>query len=144
MITLGAALIFFLEPTVFLPFALLSVPLALLVVLRLHSGNMQRIPFDTMAKVTTIARWMGFTWSKKACLFLLLAPYATLIFLVASGTAAPVVFLSFLSLPLAIGAYRALKVIRGPIDPACSELKLAAARLHLGFGILYALSFLYS
>lgn len=144
LVTVGAAALYFSQHADLARFALLSLPLAFLVTLRLHSGNMQRIPFDSIARVQSIARLFGFGWSKHAYLFLLLAPYFTLGALVFTGLAGPYVAVTLLALPFAWLAFRSLGETSGPLDPACYELRKQAARLHLSFGLLYALSFLFS
>jgi 1,4-dihydroxy-2-naphthoate octaprenyltransferase len=142
VVTMGASLILFRDSVALLAPALVSLPLAFLVVLRLHGGNMQRIPFDTMARVITIARALGFTWSKHAFGFLLVAPFLTVFALYGAGLVGLGAFVTFLSLPFAWLAFRKLPQAKGPLDPACYELRRAAARLHLAFGLLYSLSFL--
>ncbi len=144
LVTAGAAALYFPAAEDLLHFAWLSLPLAFLVTLRLHSGNMQRIPFDTIAHTKTIARSFGFSWSRRAVAFLLLAPYlsvgALMVLRLAPLSSAAVLF----SLPLAAFALRALRETSGPLDPACHELKRESARFHLAFGLLYSLSFLFS
>jgi len=144
LVTDGAAALYFPQSAELVRFAFLSLPLSFLVTLRLHSGNMQRIPFDSIAGVQSIARIFGFGWSKHAYLFLLLAPYVTLAALIFTGLAGIYSVLTLLALPFAWLGYRALREARGPLDPACYELRKQAARLHLSFGLLYALSFLAS
>jgi 1,4-dihydroxy-2-naphthoate octaprenyltransferase len=142
LVTVGAAAIFFRESNELLRFAFLSLPLAFLVTLRLHSGNMQRIPFDSIARVQSIARLFGFAWSKHAYVFLLLAPYFSVGALIFTGLAGGRAMITLLALPFALLAFRALREARGPLDPACYELRKQAARLHLAFGLLYSLAFL--
>lgn len=142
LVTVGAAALYFPENNQLWNFALLSLPLAFLVTLRLHSGNMQRIPFDSIAKVNSIAKLLGFAWSKHAGVFLLLAPYLSVAALVYTGYAGPASLLAFLSLPLALMAFLTLRASSGPLDPACYGLRRQTARLHFCFGLLYCLSFL--
>jgi 1,4-dihydroxy-2-naphthoate octaprenyltransferase len=141
IVSMGASLVFFGDSSHFAYFSLVSLPLAFLAVLRLHGGNMQRIPFDTMAGVFTIARWLGFFWSKMALGFLLFAPFLTTILLLAAWLAPKATFASLLALPLAFWALIPLRQAKGPLDPACFELREQGARLHLIFGLLYAASF---
>jgi 1,4-dihydroxy-2-naphthoate octaprenyltransferase len=143
ILTAGAAALFFPQPSTLLRFAFLSLPLSFLVTLRLHCGNMQRIPFDTAARVLTIARWAGFAWSKGAYAFLVLAPYLSVAALAALRFAPTAALLPFLSLPLALLALRILRRASGPLDPGCSELRVAASRLHWAFGLLYCTGFLF-
>lgn len=141
IVSMGASLVFFGDSSHFVYFSLVSLPLAFLAVLRLHCGNMQRIPFDTMAGVFTIARWLGFFWSKMATGFLLFAPFVTTILILAAWLAPKATFASLLALPLAFWALIPLRQAKGPLDPACFELRELCARLHLIFGLLYAASF---
>jgi 1,4-dihydroxy-2-naphthoate octaprenyltransferase len=141
IVTVGAAALYFPNGEL-ARFALLSLPLAFLVTLRLHLGNMQRIPFDTIARVLTIARGCGFGWSKAACVFLALAPFACVAGLVAVGSAGWYSFACLLAAPFAVRLVLELKQASGPLDPACRGLRRTAAWLHLGFGLLYCFSFL--
>lgn len=142
LVTVGAAALYFPENAQLWNFALFSLPLSFLVTLRLHSGNMQRIPFDSIAKVRSIARLLGFSWSKHAAVFLLLAPYLCVAGLVAFGVAPMASLLVFFSLPVSYLAFRELKQASGPLDPACYELRRQTARLHFVFGMIYCLSYL--
>jgi 1,4-dihydroxy-2-naphthoate octaprenyltransferase len=144
LVTAGAAAMYFPGNGDLARFALISLPLAFLVTLRLHSGNMQRIPSDTVAGVHTIARHGGFLWSKRSYAFLVLAPFACVVLLALFGPAPRLALLSFLSAPLAAFALRVLPSARGPLDPACGELKAWASRLHVAFGLLYCVGFLLS
>jgi 1,4-dihydroxy-2-naphthoate octaprenyltransferase len=142
LVTAGAAAMYFPGSKELARFALLSLPLAFLVTLRLHSGNMQRIPFDTIARVHTIARFGGFSWSKRAYAFLVGAPFATVVLLTLFGPASRSAMISFGALPFAAWALWPLPAARGPLDPACLELKMRASVLHAVFGVLYAIGFL--
>ncbi len=143
IVTLGASLVLFRDASFFVWFALVSLPLSFLAVLRLHSGNMQRIPFDSMAGVSTIARSYGFRWSKWAYGFLLFAPFLSTGILISAGLVGRSALAAWVTLPLALYALRALRLATGPLDPACRELRLNAARLHFSFGLVYSLSHLY-
>lgn len=142
IVTIGASLVFFGDQTRFFYFTLVSIPLAFLAILRLHGGNMQRIPFDTMAGVFTIARYLGFFWSKMAFGFLLFAPFFSAMALWYAGLAPRASIVCGAGLPFVIFSYIALKQAHGPLDPACSEFRKQATRLHLVFGLFYSLSFL--
>jgi 1,4-dihydroxy-2-naphthoate octaprenyltransferase len=142
LVTAGAAALYFPGTGELIRFALLSLPLSFLVTLRLHSGNMQRIPFDTIARVFTIARLQGFEWSKRAYAGLLVAPFAAMGLLIYFGYAGKFAFLSLLAFPFVFNAIRELRVASGPLDPACYNLRREAARLHAVFGLLYCLGFL--
>lgn len=141
LVTAGAAAMYFPGNADMLRFAWLSLPLAILVTLRLHSGNMQRIPFDTIASVHTIARLGGFVWSKRSYAFLVLAPFTVVLLLVLFGPAPRAALLAFAAAPFAAWALRSLPAASGPLDPACTELKTGAARLHVAFGLLYCAGF---
>lgn len=143
IVSMGASLVFFGNSSHFLYFSLASLPLAFLAVLRLHGGNMQRIPFDTMAGVFTIARWLGFFWSKMALGFLLFAPFVAALLLWATGFAPLTSLICLVTLPLAFWALIPLRLAKGPLDPACSELRELGSRLHLIFGLIYAASFIF-
>lgn len=142
LVTAGAAALYFPELGQLARFAWLSLPLAFLVTLRLHSGNMQRIPFDTFAGTQTIARIFGFDWSRHACVFLLVMPYLSVAALIFFRLASPAAALVLFSLPFAVLASRRVREAKGPLDPACHELRREAARLHLCFGLMYCFSFL--
>lgn len=142
VVAMGAASLYFENTAEITRLALLSLPLAFAVTLRLHCGNMQRIPFDTIARVRTIARACGFAWSKHACAFLALAPFLSLSALVALGALPAWSLASWLAFPFALQALRSLPGLRGPLDPLGHELRLAAQRLHIAFGLLYCLSLL--
>ncbi len=142
LVTAGAAALYYPALSDIARFAWLSLPLAFLVTLRLHSGNMQRIPFDSMARTQTIARLLGFPWSRRACNFLVLAPYLSVAVLIYLGLAPLFAAMSLLSLPFAWFCLREVREAKGPLDPACHELRAQAMRLHFVFGALYCLSFL--
>ncbi len=121
----------------------LSLPLASLAVLRLHCGNLQKIPYDTMANVFTISRLVGFRLGK----WLLLAPLAlafiTLCASVAIGWAPLACLASLLSLPFVFQLWQAFRKAKGPLDPYCIDGKIAASRLQWAFGALYASGFFF-
>ncbi len=142
VVTFGAAALYFVGTEELLRFAWLSLPLSLLVTLRLHGGNMQRIPFDTIAGVLTIARVSGFRWSKVACYFLAAAPFLAVAALVGLGIAPTSSLVCVLALPLAARVMAQVRVASGPLDPVFLDLRYSAAYLHLAFGLLYCFSFL--
>lgn len=145
IVTMGASLIYSHDTEHLLWYALVSLPLSFLAVLRLHGGNMQRAPFDAISGVFTVARYLGFRFSKVAYGFLFLAPFfvtstlwvtnhvSTLQFLVALVTLHPALF-----------SLLPLRHAKGPLDPAFHYLRKNAVRLHFSFGLLYSLSFLFS
>jgi 1,4-dihydroxy-2-naphthoate octaprenyltransferase len=91
----------------------------------------------------TIARAMGFAWSRWAYGFLLLAPFLCVAALVLGGLVGRSALVAWLALPLALWSFRALVKVSGPLDPLCYELRRNAACLHLAFGLPYSLSFLF-
>lgn len=142
LLTMGASLVYFRDPGYFLWFALVSLPLSFLATLRLHSGNMRNIPFDTMAGTYTIARAVGFRWSKFAWVFLLFSPFFVSGALVLFGITEKSTLFSWLALPLAFLALPSVLKANGPLDPACAEIRRSAVRLHFAFGLIYCISFL--
>lgn len=143
LLTMGASLVYFRDPGYFLWFALVSLPLSFLATLRLHGGNMRSIPFDTMAGTYTIARAVGFSWSKIAWIFLLFAPFFVSGALVLFQITARSTLFSWLSLPFAFLALPSVLKANGPLDPACTEIRRSAVRLHFAFGLIYCISFLF-
>jgi 1,4-dihydroxy-2-naphthoate octaprenyltransferase len=139
---MGASVVYFRDASFFLWFVLSSLPLSFLATLRLHAGNMKRIPFDAMAGTNTIARELGFRWSKLAHAFLLFAPFLTICFLTLFQITGKSSLICFLSLPFAVLSLKSLLTANGPLDPACVEMRMHAARLHFVFGFLYCISFL--
>ncbi len=143
LVTLGASYILFGDHERLFFFAGISLPLAFLAVLRLHGGNLQRIPFDSMAGSFTIARWLKFSLSKWALGFLFLSPFLAVAGLWLLGIVPNFALVAFASLPVALLAFSPLRAAQGPLDPACYELRELGARLHLAFGLLYAGSFFF-
>lgn len=143
LVTIGASLLLYQSTGLAVWAALVSLPLSFLAVLRLHGGNTQRIPFDTMAGVFTAARALGFRWSKRAWGVHFFAPYFVTTALVLAGYAPKASLLTVVTLPLALLALDPLRKATGPLDPACHELRERGAQLHLAFGLIYALSFLF-
>jgi 1,4-dihydroxy-2-naphthoate octaprenyltransferase len=143
VVTMGATLIFFQNSGLFLFSAVVSLPLSFLAVMRLHMGNTQRIPFDSMAGVFTIARAWGFNRSKNVMVFLLYAPF----FLVAAGAlvniAPSATFACLAALPHAFLLTKKLVNCKGPLDPVCQEVRGLLSQYHLIFGLTYCLAFLF-
>ena len=126
-----------------LALALAAYPLGLQAVLRLHSGNIRRIPYDIRAGARTIANLIGFQRATNLYLFLL-APLYALVPLVYFVVGAPSsIFLSYLSLPVAV--YQAMLVhrMKGPLDPLAAKLRRSSTYLDLSFGLLYTLGFIF-
>jgi 1,4-dihydroxy-2-naphthoate octaprenyltransferase len=141
VVTVGAAMLLFGNQSHLAWACLAALPLSFLATLRLHGGNMQRIPFDTMAGVFTIARAWGFRWSKLVFGALYFAPFLVGAGLVIGGVAPKATLITFLAAPIALLALRPLREAKGPLDPACHELRSRASQLHLAYGLLYVISF---
>jgi 1,4-dihydroxy-2-naphthoate octaprenyltransferase len=121
-----------------------SLPLAFLATLRLHAGNLQKIPFDTMANVFTIPRLVGFRVGKYLVKFLLAMPFA-LIFALWHLNFIPTASLAaFFAFPFLIQSWNALNKAKGPLDPFCLEVKIATTRMQWVLGAIYSLSFFLS
>lgn len=142
VLTAASALVLFGDAGFLAGAALVSLPLAFLATLRLHGGNMQRIPFDTLAGASTIARWAGFGWSKAATAFLLAAPFLLVLALVAATISTPWSLTALLTAPLALWAFVPLYRAAGPLDPTLREFRERAVAFHWAFGLAYSLSFL--
>lgn len=112
-------------------------------VLRVHSGNIRRIPYDLQAGARTIANLIGFERAKTLYLGLLGALYLSLTPL-AFSQAGPGVLLALLSLPVALYQYRLLQRLKGPLDPAATDLRRSSTYLDLSFGLLYTLGVIFS
>ena len=143
LIAMGACAIFYQDTSLFSWFAMVSTPLAFLAILRLHAGNQQRIPFDTIAGARTIARVFGFAVAKGIYLFLCFVPFAVLIALYAFHLIPQACLAALASLPICYLNWKLLREAKGPLDPICHELRDGAARLQVAFGLLYCLGFLF-
>lgn len=143
VITLGASYLLLGQHFREVEILFLSLPLASLAVLRLHCGNLQKIPYDTMANVFTISRLVGFSAGK----WLLFVPIALAIFTLCASVAmgwAPLACLwAFLSLPFVVQLWQAFRKAKGPLDPYCIEGKIAATRMQWMFGAFYAIGFFF-
>jgi 1,4-dihydroxy-2-naphthoate octaprenyltransferase len=142
IVTMGAALICNYDVKHFPWYILASLPHSFLATLRLHGGNMQRVPVDTGAGVFTIARALGFPGSKWAYGFLLLAPFLSVAALALAQVLPPATALVFAAFPYSVVSLSTLRRAKGPLDPAFHELRKFAVRLHFSLGLLYSLSFL--
>ena len=122
--------------------AMAAYPLGLQAVLRLHGGNIRRIPNDIQAGARTIANLIGFLRSRQLYLLMLASLYCLvpIVYFVLQTT--PMIFLSWLSLPVAFYQVYLLKKMRGPLDPLATKLKKSSLYLDLSFGLLYTTSFL--
>lgn len=144
VVTIGASFVFFQDSNYWIWFALLSLPLSFLATLRLHAGNLQRIPFDKMANSITIAKVLGFQKSKLAFGFLFIAPFLCVLFSAFYMGAPKASLATFLLLPLLYFPFKNLAQASGPLDPACQRLRRDAAKFHLLFGLVYCISFLFA
>ncbi|NUM88902.1 MAG: prenyltransferase [Bdellovibrionales bacterium] len=141
LIAMGATAVMHEDADFFLWYALASLPLSFLAVLRLHTNNMQRAPFDAMAGARTIASLAGFKLSRWLTVWLLLAPFLAALALRLSGVAPGASWISALALPLLARPLRLALSCTGPLDPACGDLRRSVARLHLAFGLMWILGY---
>lgn len=144
VVSMGASLVFFKDSNYFAWFSVVSLPFSFLATLRLHAGNMQRIPFDKMANSITIAKILGFTYSKFAYGFLLLSPFLCVALFAALQILPLASCSTFLLLPLLWLPFKKLIEAKGPLDPSCQFLRKDAAILHIVFGLVYCLSVLFT
>lgn len=143
LVVVGAALVFYQSHEHFLFLSLASLPLSFLAMIRLHGGNMQRIPFDSMAGVFTLARAWGFNRSKWVMAFLLGAPFLLLLGLWLGNIAPTGAFACALALPHAVLAGRKMKQCMGPLDPECEKVRALLGQFHFLFGVTYCVSFFF-
>ncbi len=155
-LAMGEVLVFFLcgpmiaagALTLFAPFslplwlvAIAAYPLGIQAVLRLHGGNLRRIPYDIQAGARTVANLIGFTRAKHLYVFLLSSLYAFVPLVFFLIDTSPMIFLSFLSMPVAWHQYKVIQALKGPLDPAARKLSASSIYLDLSFGLLYTLGF---
>ena len=143
LLTMGISLFFFADPQFLFWFACISLPLSFLAVLRMHLGNMQRIPFDSMGKSNTWAKFLGFHYSQISFYLFSALPFVLVLLMVGLGVLSRSSLLVLVTAPMAL--YCVLQVNRatGPLDPALHEIRKNVQRFHLSFGLLYCLSFLF-
>lgn len=144
LLAMVASLVFLKNSDFFLAHSLLVFPLAMTTVNLLHVGNLQRIPFDTMAQVTTIANRLGFDRAKALLSVSLFFPFLLQISLVLGNLASPSTYACLLALPHAIFLLRKLKKWKGPLDPRCLEGKRDFFLFQLSFGLLLLLGTFFS
>lgn len=118
---------------------LFSLPIGTLAMLRLHAGNIQRIPFDLAAGSRTIANQVKFCTAKKIYSALCTSLYVFVLILPLTLTHK---FLFLFTLPLLWQQVSLLKKIQGPLDPLTQNLRSACGIFHIVFGIILCLSFL--
>jgi len=113
---------------------LYAVPVGCLVTAILHVNNTRDIPFDGRGGGTTVARALGLGGARILLYALLAAAYLLVIVGVLSGTFVRWSALTVLSAPLAWNLAKAVAAAHVPEDLVM--LDIAAARLHLVFGLL--------
>ena len=113
---------------------LYALPVGCLVTAILHVNNIRDIPFDGRGGGTTVARALGLERAKALLYVLLVAAYALVIGGVLAGSFVRWSALALLSAPLAWGLARQAQGARAPGDLVL--LDVAAARVHLVFGLL--------
>ncbi len=143
LVAMGACAVLYRDADYFVWFAIATLPLAFLAILRLHIGNMQRIPFDKLADTRTIASLVGFKRAKWIGGFLLIAPFLITVAMWALKVAPAYSLASFAAVPWLISPALGLVRAKGPLDPECQRVRTGAAILHLVFGVLYTLGFLF-
>ena len=143
LMTLGLSMLFFTSETEISLFFLfcISIPLGLLAMLRIHGGNIYRIPSDIQAKVRTVASLIGFHWSKYLYGFFLFLIYLSIPLLYFYFSLSPLIFLSYLSLPVAAYQMILLAKMKSSWDPHAKKIKVSANYMDYSFGLLYVLSF---
>ena len=116
-----------------------AVPVGLLVTAILVVNNLRDIETDRKAGKRTLAVRLGQQPTRWQYVLFILGPYACVTALLAAG-AAPWVWLSWLTLPLALALGRS--VISGATGTALNPVLKQTAQLHLLFGSLLALGLL--
>ncbi len=119
---------------------LYALPVGCLVTAILHVNNIRDIPFDGHLGGTTVARALGLQRAKLLLYGLLLAAYLLVIVGVLTGTFVRWSALALLSAPLARTLARQVGAAKAPQDLVM--LDVAAARVHLTFGLLLVLGVL--
>jgi 1,4-dihydroxy-2-naphthoate octaprenyltransferase len=119
---------------------LYALPLGCLVTAILHVNNIRDIPVDGRGGGTTVARALGFRRSKAMLHGLLAAAYALVLAGTLLGTFVRSSALALLSAPLAWGLARDVRRAASPRDLVL--LDVAAARVHLVFGLLLVIGVL--
>lgn len=127
----------------YLALALAAYPLGMQAVLRLHGGNLRRIPYDIQARARTVANLIGFSHSKNLYILMLITLYVLVPVVFFVNTTSPLIFLSYLSLPVAYYQFKLIRRMRGPLDPLAKRLGASSIYLDLSFGLLYTVSFFF-
>jgi 1,4-dihydroxy-2-naphthoate octaprenyltransferase len=119
---------------------LYALPIGCLVTAILHVNNMRDIPFDGRGGGATVARALGLGGSKVMLYALLAAAYGLVVLGVLLGTFVRSSALALLSAPLGLALSRRVRSAAAPRDLVL--LDVAAARVHLVFGLLLVLGVL--
>ena len=119
---------------------LYALPVGCLVTAILHVNNIRDIPFDSHGGGVTVARALGLGGSKLLLYGLLLGAYLLVIVGVLTGTFVRWSALAVLSAPLAWTLARQVGAAQAPGDLVL--LDVAAARVHLTFGLLLVVGLL--
>lgn len=101
----------------------LGIPSGILAFVRFHVGNMQKIPFDLLAKSKTIAIRFSFSGAKKIALWGILGSYLAVFGLVFLKIIPWVSILVLVCFPLLNASRLLLNKIKSPIDPEFAYLK---------------------
>jgi len=118
-----------------------GIPLGILACLRLHTGNMQKIPFDTLAGSRTLANLVSFSTSKKILLWSMLLPFLSVSVLVGLRILSPFSLVVWTVFPLVLAQWKIVRQVRSPMDPLLKDLRLTTAWQQLVFGLTYMASF---
>lgn len=127
----------------YLGVALAAYPLGMQAVLRLHGGNLRRIPYDIQAGARTVANLIGFNYSKKLYILMLATLYVLVPVVHFTLNTSPLIFLSYLSAPVAWHQLNLIRRMKGPLDPLAKRLNTSSIYLDLSFGLLYTLGFFF-
>ena len=119
---------------------LYALPVGCLVTAILHVNNIRDMPFDCHGGGVTVARALGLGGSKLLLYGLLLGAYLLVIVGVLTGTFVRGSALAVLSAPLAWTLARQVGAAKAPGDLVL--LDVAAARVHLTFGLLLVVGLL--
>jgi 1,4-dihydroxy-2-naphthoate octaprenyltransferase len=115
-----------------------SIPVGFLVTAILVVNNLRDIPTDRQAGKHTLAVILGARGARIEYALLVVGAYVSPLVIWLSGHASPWLLLPWLSLPLAARAVQTVFTQEGP--PLNLALK-ATGRLHLVFGLLFAIGF---
>jgi len=120
----------------------LSLPIGFLVTAILSSNNLRDIRNDLQAGVRTLENRIGHQAAGRMTVALIGAAYFCVVLLFFSGTVSGWIFLTFLSIPLAVRNARIILKSSSDDPPALSAIDMFSAQLHMAFGVLLILSLL--